>query len=149
MIAKLGLIFWYIIASHLPRSSFPFYGKIGKRIRRWTVKLIFKDVGENVNIDKGVYFGTGKEIIIGDYSGIGRNCRVPSNTVIGNYVMMAEDVLIYNYNHRFDDLTIPMCKQGRADIGQLTIKDDVWIGARVIILPSVNFIGTGDRKSVV
>lgn len=140
---KLGLLIWYLFSTYLPKNSFPFFGKIGRNIRFWTVKLVFNQTGKNVNVDKGAYFGTGKDIIIGNDSGIGRNCRVPSDTIIGNNVMMAEDVLIYNYNHKYDDITIPMNKQGRGKKSNLTINDDVWVGARVIVLPSVDHIGKG------
>ena len=45
-------------------------------------------------------------------------------------------------NHAFDRTDIPMNQQGFTPEKPIVIEDDVWIGARVIILPGVH-IGTG------
>ena len=88
-------------------------------------------------------FWKGINIEIGDYSAIGKKCRVPSNIIIGKNVMMAEEVIILNRNHNFDDITIPINKQGYLPRTQLSIGDDVWIGTRVMVLPHVTKIGDG------
>ncbi len=56
--------------------------------------------------------------------------------------MMGPDVVILTQNHKFDRLDIPMLDQGFKDEQPVTICDDVWIGARVIILPGVT-VGKG------
>jgi maltose O-acetyltransferase len=56
--------------------------------------------------------------------------------------MMGPDVIILTERHKFDHLDIPMREQGYDAPGPVTIGDDVWIGTRVIILPSVT-IGKG------
>ena len=56
--------------------------------------------------------------------------------------MMGPEVQIYTRNHIFDRLDIPMIKQGLSEPKPVIIEDDVWIGARVVILPVVR-IGTG------
>lgn len=82
------------------------------------------------------YFGTGKGIEIGDYSGIGENCVIPNNTIIGKYVMMAPDVHIVANNHNFSDTEKPMCFQGSPSNPPVTvIEDDCWIGVRVVMTP--------------
>jgi maltose O-acetyltransferase len=97
----------------------------------------------NVHImTDGAYFGSGRLIEIGDNSGIGVDCRVPHNIRIGNDVMMGPDVLIFRRNHSFDDVDIPMRLQGYKDTLPVVIEDDVWLGARVIILPGIR-IGKG------
>jgi maltose O-acetyltransferase len=45
---------------------------------------------------------------------------------------------MYSYSHAYDRLDIPMDQQGFEDPTPIHIGDDVWIGARVIILPGVN-----------
>lgn len=61
---------------------------------------------------------------------------------IGNDVMMGPNCTIYTQNHRFDQLDIPMIKQGFYEEEKVTIEDDVWIGGNVTILPGV-VIGKG------
>ena len=87
-------------------------------------------------IDRIAYFGTGKNIEIGDYSGFGEHCIIPKNTIIGKYVMMAPEVHIVANNHNFNDVCKPMCFQGSPKNPPVTIiEDDCWIGVRVIITP--------------
>ncbi len=49
--------------------------------------------------------------------------------------------MILSQNHRFDDLSVPMCQQGFQEDKPVSIDDDVWIGNRVIILPGVRVGG--------
>ncbi len=56
--------------------------------------------------------------------------------------MMGPDVLIYTTNHEFRNKDIPMQQQGYQPERPVSIGNDVWIGARVIILPGVT-IGDG------
>ena len=134
---------WFSIFKHLPKSTLPVFGMKIRKLRYHIVKHIFKKIGKNVNVESKSYFGTGFEIEIGDNSGLGKNCRVPFNIKIGKHVMMADDVLIMYQNHKFDRFDIPMREQGTTSYTQLEIDDDVWIAARVIILPSVKKIGKG------
>jgi maltose O-acetyltransferase len=91
------------------------------------------------------FFGTGKALEVGSNSGIGpRACLMNvkgGELVIGNDVMMGPDVLIYTFNHDHDNVDIPMDRQG-VTYSRVVIGDDVWIGARVIILAGVT-IGPG------
>ena len=82
------------------------------------------------------------ETVIGEKSGVGYACMLDRNVTIGNYVMMGPEVLIYTRNHRHDDTEKPMATQGFGDLKPVVIEDDVWIGARAIILPGVT-IGKG------
>lgn len=130
------LIFYYCFARWLPGSYSPFGGRFANKIRIFCVKHIFKYCGKISTMDRGAYFGDGHGIEIGDYSGIGENCVVPNNTIIGKYVMMAPNVHIVANNHNFSDLEIPMCFQGSGEIPPVTrIEDDCWIGTRVIMTP--------------
>lgn len=138
-----GLIIYMFFAKYLPKSVNPVVGPISKKIRALCAKLIFKKVGRNVNLENQAYFGNGFEIEIGDNSGIGKRCRIPSNIKIGRNVMMAEEVIILNQNHQFKDASVPLNMQGYQVKTQLEIGDDVWVGTRVIILPQVRRIGSG------
>ncbi|WHH58381.1 DapH/DapD/GlmU-related protein [Petroclostridium sp. X23] len=136
-----ALLLYYFIARHLPASDSA-YSLGAKRIRRMLCKRIFDDVAPGVNIEHGVFFGGGAGISIGTNSGLGLNCRVQGPVSIGDNVMMGPDVLIYTRNHRIDRTDIPMIKQGDTEPRPVMIGDDVWIGARAVILPGVT-IGRG------
>lgn len=129
----------YLFASHLP-VSFSWINIGQKQIRAFCGKLILSHCGKCVNIEKGAIFSSSVEL--GDYSGIGIRASIGGRTIIGKHVMMGPDVCIYVRNHRFDRMDIPMDQQGFSNEKAVTIADDVWIGARVIILPGVH-IGTG------
>lgn len=51
---------------------------------------------------------------------------------------MGPEVLIYTQNHCYEDETKPIIQQGYTKTKPVVIGDDVWIGARAIILPGVN-----------
>jgi maltose O-acetyltransferase len=112
-------------------------------MRRMVVKQLFKYSGKNITIERYADFGSGKNIIIKDNSGIGYKCEIPSNTVIGNNVMMGPEVIIFRQNHCFNNCQIPMNQQGYITTEGLIIEDDVWIGRRVMVMPGVKVIGTG------
>ena len=137
------LFFYYAFARHLPDSyHFQPLGYISQKVRGLACKYIFKFMGQNVNIDRGVKFGSGFGIEIGDNSGIGMNCQMPTNVKIGCEVMIGPDVLIIGQNHNYENLEMPMRLQGAKESEPVHIKDDSWIGARSIILPGVT-IGKG------
>lgn len=50
--------------------------------------------------------------------------------------------MLYTTNHGMADTKIPMWRQASSPIQPIIIEDDVWLGARVIILPGVR-VGTG------
>ncbi len=134
------LFTYYGIARHLPKSQI---GRgVFKTLRATLAKGILDKVGKNVNIERGAYFGAGKNISIGDNSGLGINCLVNGPLTIGRDVMMGPDVVIITQRHNYDDINIPMWRQKNHERAKVTIEDDVWIGIRVIILPGVT-IGKG------
>lgn len=140
VIQAIGVILYNLIAKHLPVSYSRFMGGFSKSVRAFCARLIIDQCGRNVNIEKGADFASG--IKIGDNSGIGKNSIVGLCTEIGNCVMMGEACHIYTRNHKTDRSDIPMCLQGFEEYKPVIIGDDVWIGARVTILPGAK-IGTG------
>ncbi len=131
---------YYFIARHMPGSDVP-YSMGSKGFRAFCCRRIFKSFGKNVNIEHGVFFGSGREIEIGDNSGIGVNCRIAGPLSIGSDVMIAPNVSIYTRNHETENIYRPMRLQ-TAPTKKVTIGDDVWIAANAIILPGVT-IGSG------
>lgn len=124
---------YYGIGIHLKTSV---QSKWTKQIRYWMASRFVEQCGKNVNFECGAKFDP--ELVIGDNSGVGVNCVVGGRTYIGNNVMMGPDCIMYSYSHAHDRLDIPMDQQGFEKPTPIHIGDDVWIGARVIILPGVN-----------
>lgn len=127
------LVLYYGVARWLPKSGCCF--NIGGICRRIVCKGIFKKCGEKINVERGAFFGKGLDIEIGDFSGIGINARIPSDTIIGNYVMMGPYCEIFMSNHETKDITTPMMFQGMTPRKKTIIEDDVWIGQNVMMTP--------------
>ena len=130
-----ALVLFYGLCRYLPSSASLFGGKLFKWLRYICCKNIFQSCGLNVNIERLAFFGNGLKLCIGDNSGLGVNCEVPSNIIIGKNVMMGPNVFIIDANHQFDRIDIPMCEQGNSESKQTIIEDDIWIGRQVIFTP--------------
>ena len=61
-------------------------------------------------------------------------CR--NRITIGNDCIIGENVKIYDHNHNYKTLEIPISKQGFSD-GFVEIGNNVWIGSNVVILKDV------------
>ncbi|MBO7149893.1 MAG: acetyltransferase [Clostridia bacterium] len=109
-------------------------------VRRFCLHKYIKFCGKKVSVGRKCFVHKNTEI--GDYSGIGYACEINNGVKIGNNVMMGPNVLIYTQNHNTSRVDIPMREQGMRDMKPVVIEDDVWIGARVCILPGVT-IGKG------
>jgi maltose O-acetyltransferase len=127
--------FYKIIAKNLPGSYTPIIGRFCKDIRYLSASKLLKKCGKNVNIERNANFS--RSTVIGNFSGIGENAKINAGVTIGNYVLMGPDCMIYTQNHEYKDILIPIRSQGFMGIEPVVIEDDVWIGARVIILPGV------------
>ncbi len=139
-----ALVVYYAVARRLPASySLGPLGRMGKALRGLCLRAAADEVGAGVNVERGAHFGSARGMRIGARSGLGIKCRLPHNIRIGADVMMGPEVLILNQNHRIDDTSVPMNRQGAAEPVQQVIEDDVWIGARALITPGCTRIGTG------
>jgi maltose O-acetyltransferase len=138
--AVLNLLY-YGFAQWLPPSYLP-GGTIARRIRYAICRRCFASCGQDVNIESRAFFYSGAQISIGTHSGLGLRSRLHGRITIGEHVMMGEDVLIMTRNHRFDAIHIPMDMQGLQEEKPVVIGNDVWIGARVTILPGIH-VGHG------
>ena len=131
---------YYLIATRLPNSNVPL-GKLFVAIRSGIAKRFLKGSGRGIVIESSVFFGDGRDIEIGDQVQINENSWL-RNVRIGDHVMIAPQVMILNYGHKTDRRDIPMMEQGVRAYHQTSIQDDVWIGARALIMPGIT-IGTG------
>ena len=141
---KVWMFLYYGVAQYLPKSNTPFFGKISMRIRRALCRKLFQLAGKDLVVEKGVYFGYGKDIFVGNEVGLGEHISIRNmNLVIGDFVMIGEYTLFQGGQHNFHRIDIPMGHQGGAGKTELVIDDDVWIGARCIILGGCKHIGKG------
>lgn len=134
---NLALVVYYTFARYFPRVP---HHIIGKKLRGFLCRFIFRKCGKNINVERMAYFGSGKNIEIGSNSGIGINAQIwgveIGNLIIGNNVMMGPDVVILTLKHNYNDIKCPISTQ-EAYATKVIIEDDVWIGIRAIILPGV------------
>lgn len=140
-ITNVAILVYYLVANKLPSPPFPL-GSQSERLRAALGKLIFARCGEKVIIRKNAYFGSGKNIEIGDFSEIGLNAYMTSDVKIGCHVLMGPNVTILSMNHAFEDPERPIHFQGVTERRPVVVEDDVWIGASSILLPGV-LIGRG------
>ncbi|MFV0397065.1 MAG: acyltransferase [Bacteroidales bacterium] len=126
------LIVYRYLAQYLPCSG---KSPLSKRIRLFCCKRIFKYCGYNVNVERKAFFGKGFDVVIGDNSGIGIECIVPSDIIIGDNVLMGPRVVMTGggTTHEFSRTDIPIRLQGRKKNPSIIIGDDVWIGRQSII----------------
>lgn len=135
-------ILYYGLASKLPKSTVPIVGKIGKKLRRKCAKHLFAQCGSRLNLENSAYIGNGNDIKAGDYVGLGTNFKCHSRIVdIQGPLMMGEDVLFQGGGHSFANPDVPIGSEASDKKSPLRIDEDVWIGARAIILPGCKHIG--------
>jgi len=134
---KTILMFYYLIARKFPYQPIPGY-RLGNKLRSWCGKQLFDEFGENAVIKSMAYFGKGNHIRMGKMSQLGINCKVPDDLVMGDYCLMGPDVIIWSSSHEYKDPDVPVMLQGGVPIKPVILGNDVWIGARSIILPGVH-----------
>ena len=135
---------YYMFARHLPRTDRHFLFKRTwiRKFRYIVCKGMFDYCGGGNNIEHMVYFGLGKGLKIGKFSGIGINAQLQTPLEIGDYVLMGPDVVVFTMNHETSSLDRPIGTQGMTARRKVTIGNDVWIGQRSMIMPGVT-IGDG------
>lgn len=141
-------------------------GRTGKLLRNTALKLTTKHAGWQVYLDVGVKVTGRKNITLGRninihrmsalyaHDGlleIGSNVSINSNTciasanggsiIIGNHVLIAQNVVIRAADHAHDRVDIPISQQGHIG-GKIVIHDGVWIAANAVVTRDV-IIGEG------
>ena len=129
-----GYYIYIYICSWLPHYQLGHTWIIPKKLRSFACKLLFIKCGNKVDI--GRLCKLSFNIKLGDKSSIGDNNYIQGKVDIGNNVMIGPQVMFIASNHNYSDLSIPMNRQGKTEKG-IIVEDNVWIGARAIILDGV------------
>ncbi len=130
----LAYFLYLAVFRHTPEDYRP-YALFFPWIRNRLVGLFTDACGRQVRVKSNAEVSP--YIRIGDRSELGTRCMIQSGVVIGNDVIMGPDVKIFTRNHRIDDTGRPVRDQGKQQ-GAVTIGNDVWIGANVVVLPGVS-----------
>ncbi|HSH88949.1 MAG TPA: acyltransferase [Ramlibacter sp.] len=101
--------------------------------------------GERVRIEHGAYIklvGAQASVTLGDATFIGCGCEldISQALTIGSHVLIAPGCFITDHGHRHA-AGVHIDAQG-VDARPVRIGNDVWLGARVVVLPGVT-IGDG------
>lgn len=131
---KKFIYFLYISIFRFTPEIYRPYAIVSPLLRRKMVSFFVNKSGKLIRVKRNADISMFIEI--GDFSELGTNCIIQSNTYIGRNVIMGPDVKIYTKNHRFESLEIPIQYQGHSE-EKVIIGNDVWIGANVVILPGV------------
>ena len=77
------------------------------------------------------------EITIGNHTRIGLGNTIIGPVMIGNNVILAQNVVLSALNHNFEDVLTTINQQG-VKTDQIIIENNVWIGANTSILTGVH-----------
>lgn len=140
MFYKIKLIIYYLIIKNLPNTKFiGFFNKI--RVLYVSKVLKVMDYTADAIFEDNVYISNCKNLKIGKHCHINENVFI-QGAVIGDYVLVAPNVSFLIDSHVYQDLNVPIVKQGMESKGPPIIGDNVWIGRGVTILHGVK-IGSG------
>jgi len=108
----------------------------GERVREKWYRKRFKKCGSNLTVPLGAFLVNPQNIECGDNVFFGLYCYIQAGggLKLGSDVAIGPHVKIWTQNHRFNDLELPVWKQGY-DNKPVVIGNDVWIGANAFIMP--------------
>lgn len=137
------LVLYYAFLRNLPDGYDHPAFQWCNRLRTWACRRLFESCGPGVDVHRRAAFGLGKRIKVGAHANLGVNVYINGRggVTIGENVLMGPDVIIYTGTHTLGDSETPVQRQ-QMRYAPVTIGDDVWLGARVVVLPGVT-IGRG------
>ncbi len=102
------------------------------------------ELGKNVKVrpGTGLYCNKKCSLVLGDNCEIGRDSTIASHNKVffGKGVLTGPHVFISDYNHEYQDINVPIYKQGdRMSSGDsIFIDDGSWLGTNVVIVGNVH-----------
>ena len=143
-------VHWLLIPTHQARPRLwvqwfvnPFFHKKGKgttvckRTRIDVLPFQKFNIGNYSTIEDFTTINNGVGAVhIGNNSRVGLGNVIIGPVTIGNNVILAQNIVISGLNHNYKDVDIPIYLQGET-VALITIEDDCWIGANVVITAGV------------
>lgn len=120
---------WYIInACFIMCPLFPF-----QNIKIWLLRLFGAKIGKGVVIKPSVNIKYPWLLKVGDYCWIGEKVWIDNLALvtIGNHVCLSQGSMLLTGNHNYKKSGFDLM------IGQITLEDGVWIGAKSLVCPRV------------
>lgn len=133
--ARYGLTSWAAHLAHGLLDLLPW------PLRPALWKLLLGRMGRSVVLDYGVFIRVPWFVKLGSDLYIGRGSQLWAHSheagiTIGNHVLIAPGALLTTLSHDYRAPGMPV------EARPITVGDQVWIGARAVILPGVS-LGTG------
>lgn len=143
-------VHWSLIPKHQARPRLwvkwfvnPFFHKKGKgttickRTRIDVLPFQIFNLGDYSTVEDFATINNGVGAVnIGNNSRIGIGNVIIGPVTIGNNVILAQNIVISGLNHNYTDVETPIYLQGET-VAIITIEDDCWIGANVVITAGV------------
>jgi acetyltransferase-like isoleucine patch superfamily enzyme len=76
------------------------------------------------------------DVYIGDHSRIGLSSVIIGPVTVGDYVILAQNVVVSGLNHSYEDVTVPPRLQ-KVITKPINIGDNVWIGANAVVTAGI------------
>ncbi len=117
-------------------ANWPLHGNARELLREGRLEL-----GDGVLVSPHVLLEAHRpgRIVIGEGTFLNVAVQVAAVELveIGVHCMFAHGCFIADHDHRFDDVTKPLGRQGKTSRGPVRIGDHVWCGANVVITSGV------------
>ena len=123
------VMLWYPFNYFLLHSSLPWPSSL----KVFVLRLFGARVGKTVVIKPRVRIKYPWKLSIGNYTWLGEDVWIDSlDTVdIGSNVCLSQGVMLLTGNHDYTDTEFAL------RLGQITLQDGVWIGAKAVVCPGV------------
>lgn len=107
-------------------------------------------LGAHCAVEHGAYFkydgiwAPGPRLVIGDHVFVGAGCEFNfrRGITIGSHCLIASGCYFIDHDHQSSRRDVPMGTQSDGPEAPITLENDVWIGANVVLLKGVT-IGQG------
>lgn len=137
---RISLLFYFLFLIWLPGANAK---GVSCRLRSFYFRTWAKSFGDGSVVMKGVNVSNPYNLSVGENSGLGINAYLScvAEVSIGDRVLMGPDVMIFTSDHNWCGIDKTYFNKGMSE-APVIIEDDVWIGARSIILKGIK-VGKG------
>lgn len=127
-------VIWFLYSQY----KYGFFDLVRKKIKKSFWKLFLGELGVNVTIHPSVLIRGAENIKIMNNSNINHGCEIygAGGITIGKGTMIAYEVMIFSDTRMYKSSEPLKSLKGRLQ-KPVVIGNDVWIGARTIIMPGV------------